>query len=117
MNLALALKIPDAIVGDEERAQRSIRIVRNDPPVPPIELCTPAIGTFGYQNILPRPRIAQLLRHMQVLISRNLSEFLTVFGEVIVQQMQRTESPADGPCKGRGKQNENSDGRRSTASQ
>jgi hypothetical protein len=58
-----------------------------------------------------------LLRHVQVLLSRNLPEFLTVFGEVIVQQMQRTESPAAGPRKGRGKQNKNSDDRRSTASQ
>src|SRR5438093_7318427 len=89
--LCLAFEIPDPVIGNEKRSDRTIGVVRHKPATFCIELGAPAL-TLYFQDGLVRPGVPQLLRHSQVLVLRDVSKLRAVFGVVFLQQVMRTEA-------------------------
>jgi acetaldehyde dehydrogenase (acetylating) len=107
---SLTFEVADAFIRDEERTEGSVRIVSYEPSIALIELGAAAVGPFCFQDVFARLRIAQLLRHAQVPIDGDRAEFVAVFGEVFLEQVLSTKSPAAGPGK-RGNKKEQNSGR------
>jgi hypothetical protein len=113
----LALETMNAVLRYKERPQRPVRVIRHKPPPPPIELLAPAGWPFYLKHILPRVRIPQLLRQMQVLLDRDLAEVLPMPRVMFLQQMLRAKPRTPAPCRRSQHQRENKAPKRSIAGQ
>lgn len=87
------LEIPDALVGNEECADGAVAIVGDEPAMAYIELCATSIAAPQLQNVLSRVRVPELLREVKILLARDVAEFVSVLGKMLLEQV-RTAKPA-----------------------
>src|SRR5690242_18965682 len=74
----LRFEIADPLSGNEKGSDGSVTVVGDEPAAPPVEFCSSAVRPPRFQDIPAGPAVAQMLRHVQVLLFRDGAEFAVV---------------------------------------
>jgi hypothetical protein len=111
MVFRLPFKIPDPLIRNKKGPQRTIGIVGHKPSGALVEFSSASIGAPGFEHIFARMRVAQLLRHVQILIARDLAKLAAMLRKMLFKQVLRTESPPACPGKRDGQADEDSEGK------
>jgi hypothetical protein len=94
--LGLPAKVPLAIIGDEKSPDGSVRIVRAEVAVSPVEAAELAIGPPRLKNWPTHRRVSQFLRQPQIFGWADVAEFGAVLGIMLVQLGPAAESGSAG---------------------
>lgn len=92
----LAVEVAETVFGDEESSEGAIAVEGDEPAALHVVLGAAAIGTFGNQDIFARSGIAEILGVVKILLHVDLAELAAVTGEMIFEQMDRSEARAGG---------------------
>ncbi len=90
----LAFEVTLALVGDKEGADRAIGVIGAEIAVAEIELCDDPISANRFEDVATLGRIPELLSESQILLRRDVAEFLAVFRVVFLELFLRTEAGA-----------------------
>ena len=115
MIVGLSFEIANAVVGDKERSDGAVGVVRDEAIITSVEFSSTAFFAFCFEDVFTGVGVTKLLSSLEILFLGDIAEFFAVFGEMLLQHMLRAEAtpPRDG--EERGDQRADDDGNESIA--